>query len=102
MIDIGFTWRCLWHDLVCDTFTVLPFRVVTQDEAGDVEADRLEAPANVRIGRKLLINIYIDVLFIIVYWLLRIFLSAFSIRWVSKKIECVYLLIFCNSKRKPC
>ena len=74
MIDISFTFGVAIYGMIwfVTLFTVLPFGVVTQDEAGDVEPGSPgSAPVNVRIGRKLLITTFISsVLFIIVYWLL--------------------------------
>ena len=74
MIDIGFTFGVAIYGMIwfVTLFTVLPFGVVTQDEAGNVEpGSPSSAPANVSIGRKLLITTFISsVLFIIVYWLL--------------------------------
>ena len=74
MIDIGFTFGVAIYGMIwfVTLFTVLPFGVVTQDEAGDVEPGSPgSAPAIVRIGRKLLITTFISsVLFIIVYWFL--------------------------------
>ena len=74
MIDIGFTFGVAIYGMIwfVTLFTVLPFGVVTQDEAGDVEPGSPgSAPANIRIGRKLLITTLVStVLFIIVYWLL--------------------------------
>ena len=73
MIDIGLTFGIAIYGMIwfVTLFTVLPFGVVTQDEAGDVEPGSPgSAPANVRIGRKLLITTLVStVLFSIVYWL---------------------------------
>ncbi|EJW22217.1 hypothetical protein IMCC14465_00560 [alpha proteobacterium IMCC14465] len=74
MIDIGFTFGIAIYGMIwfVTLFMVLPFGVVTQDEAGDVEPGSPgSAPANLLIGRKLLITTLVaSVLFIITYWLL--------------------------------
>lgn len=74
MIDIGCIFGVAIYGMIwfVTLFAVLPFGVVTQDEAGNVEPGSPgSAPANPRIGRKLLVTTLVStVLFGVVYWLL--------------------------------
>lgn len=74
MIDINLTFGLAIYGMIwfVTLFAVLPFGVVTQDEAGDVEPGSPgSAPIQPQIGRKLLITTVIaGVIFAIVFYAL--------------------------------